>query len=213
MYGKWDFYDEDYYQHGIETAKSNYQNYRWLPEMTMSLAMTMIDCLDIKRHHRVLDFGCALGFLVKAFRLLHREAWGIDASVYAINNADPAVIAYCRHPAQLHGLPNKFDFCIAKDVFEHMVIDEAEGLLANFFLSSVRTMFVVVPLGKNGRYVAPANNLDKSHRICEDLHWWNKLFVKTGWAIQEETYKIEGIKDAYYEKYPESHGFFILRRP
>ena len=208
-----DFYDEDYYQHGIETAKSNYQNYRWIPEMTIPLAMTMIDLLNIKSTHKILDFGCALGFLVKAFRLLHREAWGIDTSMYAIKNADPAVKEYCRHPShELNGMPLNYDFCIAKDVFEHMSPDEVKSKVNNVLRPAAKTLFVIVPLGKNGRYIAPANNLDKSHIICEDMEWWERLFASTNQQVVQKCYKVKGIKDAYYERYPKSHGFFILRR-
>ena len=205
-----EFFDKDYFQSGLETGKSNFQNYRWLPELTMSLAMTLIDKLNIKKDYHILDFGCALGFLVKAFRLLHREAWGVDISEYAIRNADPVIKRYCHHASKLQGLPSQFDVCIAKDVFEHMILTDLQNLLTNFFFYHTTTLFVVVPLGRRGKYVAPANDLDKSHIICEDLKWWRDLFEQSGWDIKEESYKIEGIKDAYYEKYPKSHGFFIL---
>ena len=202
-----DYYDESYYRHGIETGKSNYQNYRWLPEFTMGLAMTLIDHLSITRQDKILDFGCAFGFLVKAFRLLHRQAWGTDISEYALENIDPDVRKYCFHVATPMGL--KFDWCIMKDVLEHIEEGKLYSLLKDF---PAKRIFASVPLGKDGIYFAPANNLDKSHVICEDLYWWSNCFGRAGYKICSFGYKIEGIKDAYYSHYPEGHGFFILEK-
>jgi SAM-dependent methyltransferase len=206
------FYDENYFQHGIETGKSNYQNYRWVPELTIPMAMTTIDYLGIKKGQSVLDFGCALGYLVKALRLLHREAWGVDISEYALSNLDKAVENFCFHVSDLYVMPkNKYDFCIAKDVFEHLQKSSLEETLASII--KARILFVVVPLGKEGVFTAPANRIDKSHVICEELKWWEGSFLKTGWQLQRKScYKIEGIKDAYYKEYPKAHGFFTLKR-
>ena len=88
-------YDEDYFENGIKTGKSCYENYRWLPELTIPMAMTIIDLLKIQRFETVLDFGCAKGYLVKAFKLLYRNAFGVDASPYAIANCDSEVANRC----------------------------------------------------------------------------------------------------------------------
>ena len=43
------FYDREYYEEGLESGKSAYQQYRWVPELTIPLAMTLIDYLQIKK--------------------------------------------------------------------------------------------------------------------------------------------------------------------
>lgn len=194
------FFDADYYERGIESGKSLYQNYRWEPELTIPMAMTMIDYLGIKRGDKILDFGCAKGFLVKAFRLLHREAWGYDISNYALENAE-----YCTNK-----IPDTdFDFCIAKDVFEHMNGSEIKDVLEKI---KARFVFVIVPLGNFSNYIAPSNNLDKSHLICEPGHWWSRFFINQGFKIRDFKHRIDGIKDSYYEKYPEGHGFYVIKK-
>jgi SAM-dependent methyltransferase len=200
-----DYFNEDYYQHGIETGKSCYQNYRWLPELTMSMAMAIIDALEIKREHTVLDYGCAYGFLVKALRLLHRRAWGLDISPHAIQNVDPEVKNYCFLDSDK--LISHFDFCIAKDVFEHIHYEQIGYTLSKI---SAKKIFVVVPLGNpESGYFAPSNGLDQSHIICEDLYWWEDLLKNHGWFVEWSGYKFDGVKDAYYRKYPTGHGFLI----
>jgi len=204
-------YDADYYERGIETGRSRYQNYRWMPESTMSMAMTLIDELMIEKHHYVLDYGCAKGFLVKALRLLHRQAWGVDISEYAISKVDKETNGYCAtidtYKRGCNGFPTKFDICIAKDVFEHIKQNELALIVRSM---PARKMFVVVPLGKGGKYIAPANDLDPSHVICEDHWWWKGFFENNGWEVVQMKPIVPGIKDSYRELYPTAHGFFYL---
>lgn len=208
-----DIFDADYFERGIESGKSCFRNYRWIPEMTIPMVMTIIDKLGIKRGQKVLDFGCAKGYVVKAFRLLHRDAYGVDVSKYAIDNCDKDIQPYLfLNPEK--GITVKvgteFDFCIAKDVFEHI---PQRDLVDTLLLLSVITevLFVCVPLGKNGIYNAPTNQFDVTHIICEDEVWWSDIFVNNGWELEEFTFRVDGIKDSYYSKYPTAHGFFTLR--
>ena len=201
-------FNEDYFERGLECGISCYQNYRWIPELTIPMAMTIIDYLKLKPEHTILDFGCAKGYLVKALRLLKRQAWGYDISQYAISRCDPDVRDYCFLDGEIGPRPRSFDFIIAKDVFEHI---EANGL--GLVLSGLNSekLFAVIPLGDGKVYRAPVNNCDRTHRICADEHWWIDAFEKGGWQIEDFRFKIEGIKDHYYEKFPEAHGFFLLK--
>jgi len=206
-------FDRDYYERGLETGKSCYQNYRWIPELTMPMAMTMIDHLGIAPQETILELGCAKGYLVKAFRLLHRQAFGIDISSYAISNVDSEIKQYC-YLGNVIGFTKfpleQFDFCIAKDVFEHIEKQELVNVL-NCIPS--KTLFVVVPLGDGeNKYIAPMNNLDVTHVICEPIHWWVNVFERSKWAVSRVSFKIPGIKDNYYATYPKAHGFFTLRK-
>jgi len=171
----------------------------------------MIDSLGIKRGQTVLDYGCSKGFLVKAFNLLHRNAWGVDVSKYAIENVDTQVKDRCflgmdELESRFEG---KFDFCIAKDVFEHIRLPDLKLVLQRI---NADKMLVIVPLGSNGKYRAPANNFDSSHVICEDEHWWLGRLQMFGWHVQKYAFKICGIKESYYEKYPNAHGFFFAEK-
>ena len=205
-------FDRDYYERGIETGKSCYQNYRWMPEPTLSMAMAIVDALNLKPHHLILDYGCAKGYLVKALRILHRQAWGVDISLYALSQVDKEVNGYCATLDKLYKLstfPQKFTHCIAKDVFEHIPKEELSQIIR---LLPADKMFVVVPLGKKGKYIAPSNDLDPTHVICEDQYWWKNLFESNGWNVIGIQPLIKGIKDSYRELYPFAHGFYFLER-
>ena len=206
---KADFFDVDYYQKGIETGKSGYSNYRWLPELTLPMCMVLIDYLHLSREHTILDYGCAYGFYVKGLRMLHRQAWGFDISQHAIDSVDPVVKPYCFKISNPVEIPEFYDFCIAKDVFEHVEYNEIGFILKHIPANNI---FIVVPLGKNGKYVAPYNNLDKSHIICESLDWWLEIIDSSGWEFHTFAYRVNGIKDQYYEQYPKAHGFIWCYR-
>ena len=198
-------YDRDYFENGLITGKSGYENYRWIPELTIPLAMTIIDYIGIVRNDTVLDFGCAKGFLVKALRWLRRDAYGCDISEYAVDHADPEVKEYLTRY-----LPTKkFTYCIAKDVFEHM---EPDTLRYTLKAINAKILFAIVPLGEEGKFYAPMNNRDTTHQICFPSQWWINLFRGNGWTDIQFSYRVDGIKDKYYERYPEAHGFFLMRK-
>jgi cyclopropane fatty-acyl-phospholipid synthase-like methyltransferase len=190
----------------LVTGKSNYANYRWEPELTFPLAMTLIDYLGIKKGQTILEIGCAKGYLVKALRILHREAWGIDISDYALSHVPEDVKAFCHTLGTLDNV--FFNFCIAKDVFEHIPIEELSEMLQKLNAS---ILFAIIPLGENGKYNAEVNNMDKSHIICENADWWEHFFFETGWLLINFSYHVEGIKESY-SSIPRAHGFFTLEK-
>ena len=200
-----DVYDRDYFERGIESGKSCYQNYRWIPELTLPMAMVMIDHLGIKRGQTILDYGCAKGFLVKALRMLGRDAWGVDISSYAIGQADPE---HCFLLNDDEMRLSRSHFCIAKDVFEHV----SEKMLPKVLdWIDAGTMLAVVPLGDGNKYRAPANNMDVTHKTCNPEWWWKALFKRNNWKLKHFTFKIPGIKDSY-ERHSTAHGFFTLEK-
>lgn len=205
---KKEFFDADYFERGIPAGKSCYVNYRWIPELTIPMAMTMIDHLNIKRGQTVLDFGCAKGFLVKALRMLGREAYGFDISEYAISNCHPDVVKFCTTSNIVIGRKVKYDFCVAKDVLEHLELPEILKFLDDL---NARILFIIVPLADKNQFRIPAYENDKSHITKGNEDFWKNIFESTYWKICDFTYRIEGIKDNWKE-YETGNGFFILRR-
>ena len=202
-------YDEDYFMRGIETGKSAYENYTWRAELTIPMAMTIIDELKIDRKTTILDYGCAKGYLVKALRLLHRKAYGVDVSRWAINNLDPVVKSFCKliDPAGDGSLFDVvMDLCISKDVFEHIPETDLQGSIDRI---AAKEMFAVIPLGEDGVFRAPDNNLDVTHVTCRPEQWWLDFFENSGWSVINWGHRIEGIKDRY-KHLPSAHGFFHL---
>ena len=210
-------YNEDYFQRGVELGISCYSNFRWLPELTIPAAFRLIEYLRITENQTVLDFGASYGYMVKALRLLHRQAWGCDISQHAIENAPNDVRQYLRLMTSIedtplcHGKP--FDYILARDVLEHVSYTEI-----NHTLSILRqrgtVLFSVIPLGNGkGKYVIPSAENDITHEIREDLHWWCDKFIENGFRVQEAIYNVKGLKDTWKEWLDKKgYGFFTCVR-
>ncbi|AAO90226.1 class I SAM-dependent methyltransferase [Coxiella burnetii] len=92
---------------------------RWVP-----VAKDMVDHFGLKAGDRVLDIGCAKGFLVKDFMKAcpGLEAYGIDISEYALMNCEPEVVGRL-HLGNADHLPfpdNSFDAVISLNTVHNL---------------------------------------------------------------------------------------------
>lgn len=197
-------YNQNYYERGIQTGLSLYTDFHWIPELTIPMAMAIIDYLGIKRGQRIYDHGCAKGYMVKAFRWLGREAYGSDISEYALSKADPDVTKFLsKDPPKQH-----FHFTISKDTLEHMQLKDIKRLLTKL---DSNVLFVIVPLGDGKRYFIPAYELDKTHIHKQPLDWWIDLIKYCGWKIKSAVPLVPGIKDNWnYQS--EGNAFIIAEK-
>lgn len=207
------FYDANYFEDGICSGKSCYINYRWMPEMTIKLAYNILKYLKLKDGERVLDYGCAKGYIVKALRILDIDAFGCDISEYAINHVDADVREYCHLIKQNNIFNHKtYNWLMTKDVLEHMEEDNIESLLIEAH-DRIEKMFHIIPLAiEPGIFVVPEYHNDPSHIQIQTKQWWYEKFEKHGWNVIDFQYQVNGIKDNWTGKYKYGNGFFILDR-
>ena len=97
---------------------------RWLP-----VAKDMVQHFNLKKGDRVLDVGCAKGFLVKDLMLAcpGLEVFGVDISDYAIKKCEPEVIGRL-HKASADNLPfpdASFDAVISLNTIHNFKRDRA----------------------------------------------------------------------------------------
>lgn len=211
------FYDEDYYERGKCSGKSLYENYRWLPDLTLPLAKQIIKEIEISsggqnlhREIKILDFGCAKGYLVQALRELGYDSYGIDVSEYAISQANVETRIYLEvsnNELQIPSYWPSFDWVIAKDVLEHIEYNSLPRILERL-RSLANNILVVVPLGDGKNYFIPDYELDKSHYIKEDLTWWEDILNKSGFRVQG-TYNVGLLKQTWSDMHPKGNGLLI----
>jgi len=211
------FFDEDYFRDGKRSKKSLYKDYRWIPELTKLLATAISRFTGISKGDIVLDYGCARGYLVRAFIENGIEAFGLDVSEYAIKYSDNVV------REKLHLLTDetlaealealgcsKINWLIAKDVFEHIDPFVLHKTLCDAAELGIN-LYVLVPLGDMGRYRIRDYELDGSHIIAEDEDWWCELFASSGYFIEKLDYEVEGIKQSALPLHDKGNCHFILK--
>lgn len=205
-------YDADYFLRGKEKGLSLYENYSWLPDLTIPMCQAIINHLPIRTGETVLDFGCARGYVVKALRKLGVKAVGVDVSTWAIKNCDESVENYCLLVEELKGVENGYDWIIAKDVLEH--IPQTADTIDDLMKTARIGLFAVVPLSpaRGERYVVPDYELDVTHVHRMTLLDWAFLFARPGWRV-ELAYRVPGVKDNYDKPgWEKGNGFLTARR-
>jgi cyclopropane fatty-acyl-phospholipid synthase-like methyltransferase len=212
------FFDEDYFSNGRKSGKSLYENYRWLPALSKPLAQALEDFVGFNEGAKLIDYGCARGYLVRALVERGLDCFGIDVSEYAIKHADTKIRNRLTLGAgdSIENAVNNFnvysfDYMLAKDVFEHIHPTTLTKLLRHAHCH-VQKMYVLVPLGDNGVYRINEYEKDKSHVVAENEDWWANLFESNGFRVKKFEHKINGLKDYAYGLHKEGNGHFILDR-
>ena len=76
---------------------------------------------------RVLDAGCAMGFLVESLRDRGIEAWGVDVSSFAVSQVLADVRPYCMVGSLVDTIPSgRFDLVTCIEVFERMSPEDVD---------------------------------------------------------------------------------------
>lgn len=202
-------YDADYFLRGQELGISGYTDYHWMPDLTILMVRSMIIHLGITPDDIILDYGCARGYVVKAFRDMEYAAYGYDISKWAVDNADRSICHHltCRPEIALNG--RNYDWIIAKDVLEH--VETVSSVVSILKREVGKGIFAIVPLSSDSKkYDVPEYEKDVTHIHRKPLQWWAGLFHQPGWSV-EARYKVKGIKDNY-SGFPTGNGFITARR-
>lgn len=203
-------YDEDYFERGQQLGISGYTNYRWLPEVSLRMAHFMIKDIPIESNEAVLDFGCAKGYLVLALTMLDIDAWGVDISEYAINQAPDEIRTRLMRISgvQANILRYAWDLIIAKDVLEHLPENELHMFFSRLHC---RRLFAAIPQGKDdGKFIIPEYDGDVTHVTAKPYQWWKETFSRHGWAIASYSNTFRGCKENWQSV--DGNMFFILEK-
>ena len=118
----------------------------------------------------VLDAGCAMGFLVEMLRKRGVEAYGVDISDYAIENAAPEIQDSVWVGSVTDPLPRKYDLIVTIEVFEHLSKEVAEQAVENLCQSSDDILFSSTPLDYK----------EATHFNVQPPEYWAEQFARHG---------------------------------
>jgi len=120
--------------------------------------------------HKTLDAGCAKGFLIRALREHHVDAFGVDSSEYAISQADDSIKDYVRVGSITEDLGGPYDLISCIEVIEHIPDSDIELAIERLCAATDRVLFSSTP----NDFVEPSHI---SVKLPED---WVALFAKQG---------------------------------
>ena len=132
-------YNQFYYQHccGMPYARTD----AWLNNFGAIADHIVRDIAP----RSVLDAGCAFGFLVESLRDRAVEAYGLDISEYAIQQAREDIKPFCRVGSVLEPLPRTYDLIVCIEVLEHLTPQQCDQAIGYFCQASDDILFSSTP--------------------------------------------------------------------
>ncbi len=162
------YYDEDYYLHYGNEGDAPYRPGE--PQWTKFFSQVAGRIAEDIRPTKVLDAGCALGFLVEALRDRGIEAWGVDVSPWAISQVPEAIEPYCSVSSLSDEITGHFDLITLIEVIEHMPASSAGSVISNISRHCDAVLFSSTPDGFE----------EPTHINVRTPDYWASLFAANG---------------------------------
>jgi len=177
------YFDQAYYSSGgYDEYESDVRSW------TGRVAKKIVRSLAGVPAPRVLDAGCAHGFLLEELLQLGCKVKGLEYSPYAIQTASPMVQKYIRQGSILKKnlFPaHTFDAVICFDVVEYLTRDETEKAIGNLARWTKNLIFFAA-LYRHSRQSSQKHNPDPARRTTLSQKEYQNLFQKYGAFLLEK---------------------------
>jgi hypothetical protein len=161
-----DIFDAYYYAHGCGLPYGRTEHY-------LRFFNRVADRIQAEiQPATVLDAGCAMGLLVECLRNRNVQAWGIDLSEFAIQNAHPDVRPFLWVGSICEPFPQKYDLIVTIEVFEHLLPDQAEQAAAVLCQHTGDILFSSTPY----------DYVEATHLNVQPPEYWAELFASHGFV-------------------------------
>jgi len=181
-YGK-EYYTTNNYGSYLDRA----DRYKLLANETLNLLTSIGRSTDV-----VLDYGCAVGFLVDALMDEGIDAYGYDISKWASKQARKLLgDSILSQPPS-----NEYDLVYYLDVLEHIESSELEKL---FETLKPETFVFRIPVcyREGGSFILRVSEKDPTHITRWTRYMWRQFFIKYGYTVLPITlntiYDTEGV--------------------
>ena len=165
-------YNREYYESCLGSVPYNRYEGKWL----QFFGLVADHIVKQIKPQKVLDAGCAKGFLVEALRDRGVEAFGIDLSEYAVSQVRRDIRRYCRVASLLDPIPERFDLIVCIEVLEHIPEEMATRVIANLCRSTDDILFSSTP----------DDFAEVTHVNVRPRSYWSALFAEQGFDLDVE---------------------------
>lgn len=187
-------FDKEYFDGSRMTG---YGGYYYHPRFWTETVKRFRDYYQLSDNARILDIGCAKGFMIYDFSLLmpKAELVGIDISDYAIENAKPE-IAHCLSKGSADNLKfedNSFDLVISINTIHNLGDYACQKALSEIQRVSRHNSFVMVDAWRNEQEKKSMMDWNLQAKTIHHVNDWLTVFDSAGykgdywWFIAETT--------------------------
>lgn len=160
-----------------------------------TIAKEICEHYGIKSGDKVLDVGCAKGFLVKDLRDLNIDCYGVDISNYAIANCHPDVKNYVRvgDSRELNFRDGEFDLVLSINTLHNLKRNDIIKSLSELMRVSQKSCFVQVDSYITTEEKSRFEEWVLTARFHDYPSGWLDLFKEAGyfgdwdWTVYSET--------------------------
>jgi ubiquinone/menaquinone biosynthesis C-methylase UbiE len=172
-----DFFDGDR-DHG-------YGGFQYNPKYWKDVVSDFISHYSLTKKSRILDVGCAKGFMVYDFlqKLPGAEILGVDISDYAINNCKPEVAGYLKvgNAKELLYPDNYFDLVISINTIHNLDLVECKEALEEISRVSRGFSFITVDAYRNQDEKERMMAWNLTAKTILSVDDWISLFDEVGY--------------------------------
>jgi len=173
-------YDFDYFD---GDRKYGYGGYKYDGRWVL-VAKRIKKIYKLKKNQKVLDVGCAKGFLIKDMLDIGLDAYGLDVSRYAIKNSHKDTIGRI-HLGSADKLPfpdNSFDFVISLNTLHNLEKKKCLVALKEIQRVSKQNSFVQVDSYRNKKEKKRFLDWVLTAKFHDYPKVWLKLFKKANYT-------------------------------
>lgn len=176
-------FDFDYFD---GDRKYGYGGFNYNPKFWTETVALFSEYYAIREDARILDIGCAKGFMLKDFKRLLplSTVVGIEISKYAVENADPEVSDYIRlgNASELGFEDQSFDLVISINTLHNLDLDNCIQALSEIERVSKGNSFVMVDGWKNAEQRKNMESWVLTAKTMMAAEDWVKIFKKAGYS-------------------------------
>ncbi len=135
----------------------------------------MICFYNLAKNSKVLELGCAKGFVLIEFLKQGMNVSGIDISEYAINNAMEEIYPFLQlgSSEHLNYATDSFDLVYSKEMLPHLNEDQIIATLNEAKrVCKTDNIFLEIQVGNNKKDCELIYQWDITHKCIKSSDWW-----------------------------------------
>lgn len=163
-----ELYDEQYFKNYYSPADAipYERNAHWLT----FFGMVADRVITLTEPTTALDVGCAMGFLVEAFRDRGVDASGTDVSSFAVSQAGGSAVGHCSVKSATEPIEGRYDLITCIEMIEHLAPADARVALQHMTDATDTLLLSTTP-----------DDLEEpTHINVRPVEYWSELLAELG---------------------------------